>query len=48
MHADRPSFEDRIVAVLVGVAMRRGEAWQPIVRLAQRDTHDAAVSALHH
>jgi AcrR family transcriptional regulator len=45
--AARPSFEDRIVTLLVGIAVRRGEPWQPIVRLAQDEPRDAALSALH-
>ena len=44
---ERPSFEDRIVTVLVGIAVRRGEPWQPIVRLAERDANDVAIGVLH-
>jgi AcrR family transcriptional regulator len=46
--APRPTFEDRIVTVLVGIAVRRGEPWQPIMRLARSEADDATLSALHH
>jgi AcrR family transcriptional regulator len=42
----RPTFEDRIVTVLVGIAVRRGERWDDIVRLSG-DTPRNALSALH-
>jgi AcrR family transcriptional regulator len=41
---DRPSFEDRIVTLLVGIAVRRGEPWQGIVALANEEE---APPALH-
>jgi AcrR family transcriptional regulator len=43
--ADPPSFDDEIVTVLVGIAVRRGEPWQPVLELAH--ANDAAVIALH-
>ncbi|MGZ8764873.1 MAG: TetR/AcrR family transcriptional regulator [Acidimicrobiia bacterium] len=44
--ADPPSFDDEIVTVLVGIAVRRGDPWQPILELAHTGT-DATVIALH-
>jgi hypothetical protein len=41
-----PSFEDEIVTVLVGIAVRRGEPWQAILELAP-DPGGAAVFPLH-
>jgi AcrR family transcriptional regulator len=40
---ERPSFEDRIVTLLVGIAVRRGDPWQDIVALAQPADAPAAL-----
>jgi AcrR family transcriptional regulator len=39
-HTDRAGFTERVVTVLVGIAVRRGEPWQPILELC-----DAVVDA---
>lgn len=44
--ADPPSFDDEIVTVLIGIAVRRGEPWQSILELADGGP-DAAVIPLH-
>ena len=44
--ADPPSFDDEIVTVLVGIAVRRGEPWPSIIELSH-DGPDAAVIPLH-
>jgi hypothetical protein len=37
----RPTFEDRICTLLVGIAVRRGEPWEHIPALATRTTAGA-------
>jgi AcrR family transcriptional regulator len=44
-----PSFEDQLCTVLVGIAVRRGEPWQPVVALATRapSTQDPPTVIMH-
>jgi AcrR family transcriptional regulator len=44
--ADPPSFDDEMVTVLVGIAVRRGEPWQPIIELGRAGV-GATVIPLH-
>jgi AcrR family transcriptional regulator len=47
----RPTFEERVCTVLVGIAVQRGDPWQPIVELAGDDTSrrttPTTLTALH-
>ncbi|MGH8977135.1 MAG: hypothetical protein ACRDV7_03590, partial [Acidimicrobiia bacterium] len=40
-HSDRADFTERVLTVLVGIAVRRGEVWQPILELGGA-TEDAS------
>ena len=42
-----PPLEDEIATVLVGIAVRRGEAWEPILERVRPRSDDAEIIALH-
>jgi AcrR family transcriptional regulator len=48
MQDDGPTLEDQVCTVLVGIAVRRGEPWKPILELARPASDLAAYEALHH
>ncbi len=45
-HEPPPTLDDQVVTVLVGIAVRRGDAWEPILELAGSGP-GAAVIPLH-
>jgi AcrR family transcriptional regulator len=44
----RPTFEERIATVLVGIAVQRGEPWEQIVDTVRERTQVPAIPTLHH
>ena len=47
MQDDGPTLEEQICTVLVGIAVRRGEPWKPILELARPPTGHASYETLH-
>jgi hypothetical protein len=45
---ERPTFEDRIVTLLVGIAVRRGDPWQGIADLATGRAADGGSASTFH
>jgi AcrR family transcriptional regulator len=48
MQDDGPTFAEQICTVLVGIAVRRGEPWRPILDLVDASAGDATFDTLHH
>jgi AcrR family transcriptional regulator len=48
MQDDGPTLEEQICTILVGIAVRRGEPWKPILELAHPAPESDEFSALHH
>ncbi|HXY93573.1 MAG TPA: helix-turn-helix domain-containing protein [Acidimicrobiia bacterium] len=48
MQDDGPTLEEQICTVLVGVAVRRGDPWRPILDLARPAPKAAEFDDLHH
>ena len=47
MQDDGPSLEDQVCTVLVGIAVKRGDPWRPILDLARPSPPAAEFEALH-
>ena len=47
MQDDGPTFEEQICTVLVGIAVRRGEPWKPILELTHAGPEHAEYEAMH-
>jgi AcrR family transcriptional regulator len=44
----RPTFEERIATVLIGIAVQRGEPWEPIARRVREHVPASNLTTLHH
>jgi len=47
MQDDGPTLEEQICTVLVGIAVRRGEPWKPILDLARPPAVHEGYETLH-
>jgi hypothetical protein len=47
MQDDGPTLEEQICTVLVGIAVRRGEPWKPILELASPTPAHTDYETLH-
>ena len=47
MHDDGPTLEEQICTVIIGIAARRGEPWEPILELIRPSVVNAQFDGRH-